>query len=331
MNINQNSTRTSSSYPLRDVPTEARRSTPLKSPSSNKPHAQNSAGILRKPQATTSTAQYAGIALITTALQGMTRALASLTATIKMFLSALDQKQPKPDAPPIVTQPDTNAKTVTDIKTNTEPSTNTDEITQTPENGYEPVGHGPYRPSELLSGFWQKRGTMNCVTVAGIKAAMQRFGGPREIYSSVRRTQDGYDVIMRDNTNKTYQVTNRELAYATSQSGFSGNNKQILDNANFLYAVSAKRAQIENNDGVANRGFEEAVATLDTWEYTLEGLNRLGLKNHVDMTIARDLIHGAAGVMASNNHVVTVLSGATDDYGNRGYTPHPFAQAYKLI
>ncbi len=44
----------------------------------------------------------------------------------------------------------------------------------------------PYTPTALLNGFRQLRGSMNCVTVAGIKAAMQRFGGPNEVYWSVK-------------------------------------------------------------------------------------------------------------------------------------------------
>lgn len=309
MNINSNSSQMPSSYQSLDYPAEAQRFAPLTPPHSNKPRAQNFAesGV---------TAQDAGFALITQTLQGLTSALASLKAMIMKTSNARDQKKPEPYAQAFVAQSDTNRKT--------------GEKTQTQENGYEPVAHGPYSPAQLLDGFWQKGGTMNCVTIAGIKAAMQRFGGPKEIYSSVEKTPDGYNVKMRDNPYKTYHVTNAELAYATRQSGFRGNNKQILDDANFLYAVSAKRAQFENNDGYAHRGFTAAVDSLNTWEYTEEGLGRLGLNNYVQETDAWDLINGAAGIMASNDHVVAVLNGATDNYGNRGYRPDSRASALKL-
>ncbi|WP_248752031.1 hypothetical protein [Pseudomonas sp. MWU15-20650] len=135
---------------------------------------------------------------------------------------------------------------------------------------------------------------------------------------------------MRDNHNKNYHVTNDELAYAASCSGFTGNNQTILNAANFMYAVSAKRAQLENNDGFAAHSFRAAVDSLNTWEHTQEGLNRLGLQNYVQQTTAQALINGAPGVMAENNHVFTVLNGKTDNYGHVGYTPAPWAKALKL-
>ncbi|MDL2182746.1 hypothetical protein P5706_00890 [Pseudomonas sp. ChxA] len=199
------------------------------------------------------------------------------------------------------------------------------------ERSVQPQANGPYSPAALLDGFWQKWGTMNCVTVAGIKAAMQRFGGPNEVYFSVQRTYGGFDVRMRDNPRKVYHVTFDELAHATRHSGFRGNNQKILNEANFMYAVSAKRAQLENNDGYAARGFTAAVHSLDTWEHTAEGLNRLGLANYVQHTNAQDLINGAPGVMAENDHVVTVLNGRKDHYGRVGYRPNPWAAALKLL
>ncbi|MDQ0651341.1 hypothetical protein [Pseudomonas cedrina] len=193
-----------------------------------------------------------------------------------------------------------------------------------------PSSARPYTPNELISGFSQKWGTMNCVTVAGIKAAMQRFGGPNQIYSSVEQTRDGFNITMRDNPGKTYRVTYAELQYAAAHSGFKGTNQKMLNEANFLYAVSAKRAQEENNDGYASRSFAAAVGSLNTWEHTEEGLNRLGLRNYVQHTRAQDLINGAPGVMAQNDHVFTVLNGRTENYGSMGYRPDPWASALKL-
>jgi hypothetical protein len=194
----------------------------------------------------------------------------------------------------------------------------------------QPQAGGPYSPAALLNGFWQKWDSMNCVTVAGIKAAMQRFGGPNEVYFSVQRTYDGFDVRMRDNPNNIYHVTFDELAYAANSSGFSGYNQKILNEANFMYAVSAKRAQFENNNGYAAHSFADAVNSLNSWEFMEEGLNRLGLGNYVQHTNAQELINGAAGVIAKNNHVFTVLNGRADHYGTSGYTPYWGAPALKL-
>ncbi|MGY2274946.1 MULTISPECIES: hypothetical protein [Pseudomonas] len=197
--------------------------------------------------------------------------------------------------------------------------------------GNPPIASRPYSPNELISGFSQKWGTMNCVTVAGIKAAMQRFGGPNQVYSSVEQTKDGFNIRMRDNPNKTYHVTYAELQYAAAHSGFRGTNQKMLNEANFMYAVSAKRAQLENNDGTASRSFAAAVSSLDTWEHTQEGLDRLGLRNYVRPAFAQDLIRGVPGVMAQNGHVFTVLNGRTENYGSLGYQPNPWAPALKLV
>jgi len=144
--------------------------------------------------------------------------------------------------------------------------------THSPTTLPRPKAASGYSPTELLSGFSQKWGTMNCVTVAGIKAAMQRFGGPERVYLSIEATPTGFNVRMRDNPFKTYHVTHAEIQYASNRSGFRGDNQKILNEANFMYAVSAKRAQHENNDGYASRSFAAAVSSLDSWEYTQEGL-----------------------------------------------------------
>lgn len=189
----------------------------------------------------------------------------------------------------------------------------------------------PYTPNELLSGFSQKWGTMNCVTVAGIKAAMQRFGGPNQVYASVEQTREGFNIKMRDNPSKTYQVTYAELDYAAQRSGFRGTNQKMLNEANFMYAVSAKRAQMENNDGYASHSFSAALDSINSWENTQEGLDRLGLRNYVRPAYAQDLINGVPGVMAQNDHVFTVLNGLTDNYGTSGYRPDPWASAIMLV
>ena len=198
------------------------------------------------------------------------------------------------------------------------------------QRGNSPIASRPYSPTELVSGFSQKWGTMNCVTVAGIKAAMQRFGGPNQVYSSVEQTRDGFNIRMRDNPNKTYHVTYAELQYAANHSGFKGTNPKMLNEANFMYAVSAKRAQYENNNGYASQSFAAAVRSLDSWEHTPEGLDRLGLRNYVQPATAQDLIRGTPGVMDQNDHVFTVLNGRAENYGGLGYQPNPWAPALKL-
>ena len=326
-------------YSPRNQQTDTPRSAPRASTPPKGPHAINFARNDEKSLAPNSTARGAKAEDISQVLRGVMGLFSALINDIKTLLGSLDQNSTKPDKQPTnPAKPSPNPHTVsndTPTKRVEEPSQHRTKRNAQPLNpntsGYNPEVTNTYRPADLVSGFSQKRGTMNCVTIAGIKAAMQRFGGPKEVYSSVERTKDGYDVKMRDNPNKTFRITQAELNYATQHSGFSGNNQKMLNDANFMYAVSAKRAQLENNDGYASHSFAAAVKSLDSWEHTQEGLNRLGLKNHVQRTTARELANGAPGVMDQNNHVFTVFNGRADDYGRLGNRPTPWAHALKLV
>ena len=289
------------------------------------PHAIRFSESAAKATTLNSTSQNASVADLNQALKGVMQLLGSLMDRIKTLLGDLDQK--KQTKPSNTDKPGNTHHTGHLDRKNKAPDARPSHIDK---SGSEPKAGKAYSPKELVGGFSQKPGSMNCVTIAGIKAAMQKFGGPNEVYLSVKKTTDGYDVKMRDQPDKTYHVTNKELEYATSRSGFRGNNQKILNDANFMYAVSAKRAQVENNDGYASRGFKAAVSSLDTWEHTREGLNRLGLKNHVQRTTAHELARGAPGVMAQNDHVFTVLNGRMENYGTSGHRPDPRAEAFKL-
>jgi len=141
------------------------------------------------------------------------------------------------------------------------------------------------RPADIWSGFYQGV-EGNCVTVSAIKAAMIRFGqDPRAIYKQVQITPTGFDVVMRDAFR--LQLTHEEVRQAAAESNFHGNNRQLLNAAHFLYAVSAKRAQIENNDFRARQSYTTALQTLNDGEYPGEALRRLGLFGYVrESTVA---------------------------------------------
>ena len=192
--------------------------------------------------------------------------------------------------------------------------------------GNEPKNGSPYRAEDLVDGFRQKGGTKNCVTVGTIKAAMQEYGGPKEVYSSVEKNGDGYDVKMKDDPSKTYHVTNDELKQAAQKSGFEGNDPKMLNDANFMYAVSAKREQQEEGGS-----FSDGLNALNQSQLTMNGFERLGLKNHVKQASVEELVNGAAGAIAINDHVATVLNGRVDDYGKLGGAPDPNADALKLV
>lgn len=171
--------------------------------------------------------------------------------------------------------------------------------------------------ADIFSAFYQGP-TGNCVTVAAIKAAMARFGhSPHQVFQKVTRLDDGFEVVMRDNY--PLKITDEELEEAKYGAGFEttkpGN--AVFTSAIFLFAVSAKRAQLENNDDIAKRSFETAMATLNDGEFAGEGLLRLGLKGHMVRTNIKELMRGAIGTIANNGHDLAVMGGYLDVYGNK--------------
>lgn len=193
------------------------------------------------------------------------------------------------------------------------------------KSGDEPKKSGPYSEQDLVSGFRQEGGTENCVTVGAIKAAMQKEGGPAEVYDSVEKKGDGFDVKMKD-SDKIYHVSNTELEEAAKKSGFKGDNQQMLKDANFMYAVSAKREQQESGGS-----FSDGLNALNQVQLATKGFERLGLKDDVRQASAQELANGEAGVIAQNNHVAAVLDGNVEDYGTLGRTPDAGVYALKLV
>ncbi|KTC21654.1 hypothetical protein AO391_05010 [Pseudomonas marginalis ICMP 9505] len=171
------------------------------------------------------------------------------------------------------------------------------------------------RPADIWSGFYQGL-EGNCVTVSAIKAAMMRFGqSPESIYKHVKATADGYDVTMRDGF--SLQLTHAELRLAEGASNFRGSNQGLLDNANFLFAASAKRAQAENNDFRGSQSFAVAMETLNDGEYPGQALRRLGLNAYVRDSDVRELANGAIGTLADYGHSMAVIDGVLDYYGQK--------------
>ncbi|NVZ53757.1 hypothetical protein HX792_25700 [Pseudomonas sp. B6002] len=171
------------------------------------------------------------------------------------------------------------------------------------------------RPKDIWGGFYQ--GVQgNCVTVSAIKAAMMRFGqSPQAIYRQVTATSTGYEVVMRDSF--TLRLTHEELNKARAASWLAGADQQLLEDANFLYAVSAKRAQLENNDFRASQGYDVALATLSDGEFPGQALRRLGLFGYLRESDVNELAKGAIGTLAGNGHSVVVINGAFDLYGQK--------------
>ncbi|SDU86961.1 hypothetical protein [Pseudomonas brenneri] len=172
----------------------------------------------------------------------------------------------------------------------------------------------------------------NCVTVSAIKAAMHKFGqSPTDIYKSVSETARGYDVTMRDGFNLT--LTKPELAQASAGARFVGRDRGMLKDAQFLFAVSCKRAQIENNDGKAARSFSAAIQTLNNGEDEWgggEGFLRLGLKKHMKKVPVSTLANGQVGMVNRARHSVAIIDGKEELWGSKGKAPR-YGDAVALI
>ena len=187
------------------------------------------------------------------------------------------------------------------------------------------------KPENIWSGFRQGPDG-NCVTVSAIKAAMYRFGqSPTDIFKEVARINDGYHVVMRDGFRLT--LTDRELAEGIQGAKFYGPDKGMLKDAQFLFSVSAKRAQMENNDGTAGRNYREAIRSLNNGEDERgpgEGFLRLGLKNHMKRVPVGELARGQIGMCNRTGHSVAVINGREELWGRQGRTP-THGQAVALI
>ncbi|SDT98714.1 hypothetical protein [Pseudomonas orientalis] len=190
---------------------------------------------------------------------------------------------------------------------------------------------GGVKPDNIWSGFRQGPDG-NCVTVSAIKAAMHRFGqSPTDIFQEVAKTNDGYHVLMRDGFRLT--LSDRELVEGSRGAKFHGPDKGMLKDAQFLFSVSAKRAQMENNDRTAGRSYQAAIRSLNNGEDETgpgEGFLRLGLRKHMKRVRVRDLAQGQLGMVNRTGHSVAVINGREELWGKQGRAP-THGQAVALI
>jgi hypothetical protein len=163
----------------------------------------------------------------------------------------------------------------------------------------------------------------NCVTVSAIKAAMVKFGqSPTDIFKDVRKVGEGYQVVMRDGF--ALHLSRRELAEGAWGSKFVSRDSEMLKDAHFLFAASAKRAQLENNDGYAKHSFRAAIRSLNNGEDEYgpgEGLLRLGLKQRIKRVSVSELASGVVGMVNRDGHSVAVINGIEEQFGGRGGVP----------
>ncbi|WWG78146.1 hypothetical protein VRC34_15395 [Pseudomonas poae] len=169
---------------------------------------------------------------------------------------------------------------------------------------------------------------------------MMRFGQkPADIFREVSLEGDGYKVVMRDG--RWFHLSKAELAHAARRSDFKGTDPAMLADAHFLYAASAKRAQLENNDGYAWSSFDDALTSLNDGEGAAEGLERLGLRYHIQLTSVHHLARGQLGVVTHGvsingkveGHSLAVINGREEVWGRQGWYPptNVYATALALV
>ena len=190
---------------------------------------------------------------------------------------------------------------------------------------YKPDASNPgKKPDNIWSGFSQGPDG-NCVTVAAIKGAMMKFGQkPTDVFKEVSETPEGYHVKMRDGFE--LDLTRGELRHAAAYAQFKGDNPSMLTDANFMYAASAKRAQMEgnghdDNPNAAKQSFAHAMQSLNNGEMGWEALDRLGLKDHYRQSSSSELASGKLGVVDYGGHSMAVIGGRIELWGGRGGRP----------
>ena len=209
----------------------------------------------------------------------------------------------------------------------------------------EPVKEAPELPSvmpthrklegctgkEVIEG-WEQGRKGNCVTVAAIKAAQTTFGpnladkddSTKGIFSSAKHTdKGGLDIVMRDGFKLS--LTKEELEQASNSSDFSTDKdrEDLLDNAQQLYAVAAKRAQLEGNDGFGpgKMSFSQALRSLEDGEWTanvMEQVGRLGLKEYAKKVSRSEMKNYDSSLSSGDGHAYFVSEGVRDHYGTPG-------------
>ena len=190
---------------------------------------------------------------------------------------------------------------------------------------YKPDNSNPgKKPDNIWSGFSQGPDG-NCVTVSAIKGAMMRYGQkPTDVFKEVKETADGYHVKMRDGFE--LDLSKKDLEDAAKYAQFKGDDPAMLTDANFMFAASARRAQIEGNGlddrpGEAQRSFAHAMQSLNNGEMPHEALDRLGLKGLYRNSSSSELASGTLGVVAYDRHSMAVIGGQVELWGRRGGSP----------
>gem|GEM_PF-2372317 len=166
----------------------------------------------------------------------------------------------------------------------------------------------PRRWGDLV-GSWRQGAEGNCVSVATIKAAMQKYGN--NVFKSTERTPDGgYNLTLQDG--KKVSVSAQELETANRMNRFVGNGAE-RDYANLCYAAMAKRALENGHEGA--RTFARACHSLNNGEAVEYPMNLLGLKGKYKRISLNDMKNHDSVITWNHNHCLYANNGRVDGYG----------------
>lgn len=154
----------------------------------------------------------------------------------------------------------------------------------------------------------------NCASVAVIKAAMDTYDN--QIFDQVAKTENGgYRVTLQDG--QQVEVSGEELKLAGQAANFKGPSSEAKSYATLAYAVMAKQAQLDGNDGA--RTYSQALSSLNNGEGPIRAARYLGLRDQIQFQQAGGLNGVDAAVAWNGKHAVYVDSTAqgtrTDGYG----------------
>ena len=130
-------------------------------------------------------------------------------------------------------------------------------------------------------------------------------------------------IVMRDGFELTLTQKEFEQAAASSRFRTDVGRKDLLGNANQLYAAAAKRAQMEGNDGYGpnKMSYDRSLRSLEDGEYTsnvMEQVGRLGLSEAAKKVQRSEMKNYDSTLSSGAGHAYFVSNGDRDYYGKVG-------------
>lgn len=147
---------------------------------------------------------------------------------------------------------------------------------------------------------------------SSIKAAMMKYGqNPRGIYSSIKNSEAGYQVIMRDGFKLTLSAHEIDRAQKRSKIWSpKDQDPEMAKDINFMNAASIKRVQLERG----HESFDQALDFVEEGKDVGNGFKRLGLEAYARRTNWQALYEsrGTGVVMGASSGVQFGHGGSVD-------------------